>query len=96
MKCFPKMTDAGRHVPQDMASADWESPAGCGSGGAPRPLRGEYVYRGGGGDVHWLGQPCDVLISPLSRTREKVLVVFACGCHGSVPRSTLTKLPGFA
>jgi hypothetical protein len=91
MECFCRMRDAGRHLHQDLAPPDWESPAGGDVVRKPRLSRGAYVYRGGG-DVHWLAQPCDVLTSG-SPSTEEIVVVFACGCRASVPRDSLGRAP---
>ena len=70
---------------------DWEAPAG-GDAVAARLEIPRFVYLGYA-DPHWHGQSCDIdgwadldVVGPT--------VVFACGCHGSVPWCALQQING--
>jgi len=67
---------------------DWESPAGPIEDDA-RPMRRlpGFIFTGPG-DVHWIGQRCDVL-GALPGDPSLRLVRLTCGCRVHVPRSAL-------
>lgn len=66
---------------------DWESPAGGVEVSCPRVDEPRFIFAGPG-DVHWIGQLCDV-ISSANAQDDKELVIFTCGCQARVPRAAL-------
>ncbi len=75
----------------DGVQADWESPAGREAAAFARLLPPVFVFHGPG-DVHWIGQPCDVIDTPFADPETRT-VVLACGCRARVPSSALRARP---
>jgi len=72
-----------------VADDNWEAPARLDEATAPRVARPPFTYRGTG-EPHWFAQPCSVLSGEAIVVGvEELDVVFACGCRGLVPASTL-------